>query len=121
MNQYKLVVASLETELEQFDLCCPENFRCACKYRSLAWPWFTWSSVHWVSHADVPARSHDSVANPAVLSFLLFAGAAREHYNPFVPWFKLLGCFFSAILSALWILHIILYMLFTVRGGRADR
>ncbi len=39
----------------------------------------------------------------------------REHYNPFVPWFKLVGCFFSVILTLLWFLHIILYMLFTVR------
>ncbi len=28
MNQYRLLVQALETELEQFDLCCPENFRC---------------------------------------------------------------------------------------------
>ena len=39
----------------------------------------------------------------------------REHYNPFVPWLKLLGGFFSVALSILWLLHIILYMLFTVR------
>jgi len=62
MNQYRLLVQALETELEQFDLCCPENF--------------------------------------------------REHYNPFVPYLKLLGGFFSSILTVLWILHIILYMLF---------
>ncbi len=30
-----------------------------------------------------------------------------------MPWLKLLGGFFSVALSALWILHIILYMLFT--------
>ena len=38
----------------------------------------------------------------------------REHYNPFIPWFKLLGGLFSIVLSTLWVLHIILYMLFTV-------
>ncbi len=27
MNQYRLLVQSLEQELEDFDLCCPENFR----------------------------------------------------------------------------------------------
>ncbi len=27
MNQYRLLVQALEQELEQFDLCCPENFR----------------------------------------------------------------------------------------------
>ena len=43
-------------------------------------------------------------------------GYGRKDYNPFVPWFKLIGSFFGAILSVLWILHIILYMLFTVRN-----
>ncbi len=41
----------------------------------------------------------------------------REHYNPFVPYLKLLGGFFSTILTILWILHIILYMLFDVRAA----
>ena len=27
MNQFRLLVQSLEQELEDFDLCCPENFR----------------------------------------------------------------------------------------------
>ena len=41
------------------------------------------------------------------------AATFREHYNPFVPYLKLIGGFFSAILTILWIIHIILYMLFT--------
>jgi hypothetical protein len=45
-----------------------------------------------------------------------FIHTCREHYNPFVPYLKLLGGFFSSILTVLWILHIILYMLFDVRA-----
>ena len=33
-----------------------------------------------------------------------------------MPYLKLLGGFFSTILTILWILHIILYMLFDVRA-----
>ena len=33
-----------------------------------------------------------------------------------MPYLKLLGGFFSSILTVLWILHIILYMLFDVRA-----
>ena len=28
MNQYRLLVQALESDLEEFDLCCPDNFRC---------------------------------------------------------------------------------------------
>lgn len=34
----------------------------------------------------------------------------REHYNPFVPWFKLLGGIVSLVISLTWIIHMILYM-----------
>ncbi len=27
MNEYRLLVQTLEKDLEDFDLCCPENFR----------------------------------------------------------------------------------------------
>ena len=37
----------------------------------------------------------------------------RAHYNPLVPWAKLAAGIFSAAISALWIIQIILYMLFT--------
>jgi hypothetical protein len=43
--------------------------------------------------------------------------ACREHYNPLTPIFKLLAGFLCMILTILWILHIILYMLFTVSDG----
>ena len=36
----------------------------------------------------------------------------RKHYNPFVPYMKLIGGIFSIILSLIWIIHIIIYMLF---------
>lgn len=37
----------------------------------------------------------------------------REHYNPFVPFFKLFFGIIAGILSGLWITHMILYLLFT--------
>jgi LMBR1 domain-containing protein 1 len=36
----------------------------------------------------------------------------REHYNPFVPYMKLVGGFISMILTAVWVVHIVIYMLF---------
>jgi len=37
----------------------------------------------------------------------------RQHYNPLVPYAKLVGGIVSIILSVAWLLHMILYMLFT--------
>jgi hypothetical protein len=64
MNQYRLLVQALETELEEFDLCCPENFRwgartaapagcarslarvaCVCNMASAARWWLAWVFV----------------------------------------------------------------------------
>jgi LMBR1 domain-containing protein 1 len=36
----------------------------------------------------------------------------RNHYNPLVPYFKLVGGVISGLLSVLWIIQIIVYMLF---------
>lgn len=36
----------------------------------------------------------------------------REHYNPLVPYMKLVAGFFSIVLTAVWLIHIIIFMLF---------
>jgi hypothetical protein len=36
----------------------------------------------------------------------------RAHYNPLVPWAKLLGGIIAALVSALWVIQIIVYQLF---------
>jgi LMBR1 domain-containing protein 1 len=36
----------------------------------------------------------------------------RQHYNPFVPWFKLFFGIISIIITIVWLLQIIIYMLF---------
>ena len=41
----------------------------------------------------------------------------REHYNPLVPWFKLVFSVFAALLSAAWIIQIIVYMCVVGEGG----
>lgn len=63
MNKFRVLVDALEVDLEQFQLCDPQNY--------------------------------------------------REHYNPFVPWFKLIIGIIFGIMSILWILQIFLSMLFT--------
>jgi LMBR1 domain-containing protein 1 len=37
----------------------------------------------------------------------------RQYYNPFVPWAKLLGGIISVVLTVVWVVHIIIYMLFS--------
>ena len=37
----------------------------------------------------------------------------RNHYNPLVPYFKLVGGVFAGIMSVLWVIQIVLYMLFS--------
>lgn len=37
----------------------------------------------------------------------------RNHYNPFVPYAKLVGGIISVIVSGVWIIHIIIYQLFS--------
>ena len=63
MNRYRLLVDMLEKDLEEFQLCDPQNY--------------------------------------------------REHYNPLVPYAKLAFSVISGIISILWIVQIIIYMLFS--------
>ena len=37
----------------------------------------------------------------------------RQHYNPLVPYMKLVAGVVSVLLSAVWVIHIVIYMLFS--------
>lgn len=43
----------------------------------------------------------------------LIASNQKENYNPLYPWFCLLSGILSTVISLLWIIHIIVYMLIT--------
>jgi LMBR1 domain-containing protein 1 len=62
MNRFRVLVDMLEHDLEEFQLCDPQNY--------------------------------------------------REHYNPLVPWAKLFAGIIAVILTALWLIQIIIFMLF---------